>query len=91
MYPCLCLCHRLCLLVGHAVSPRPSDQLSERTHVSSTPLQCSEDAEIRSHTLTHPLFVIVVMSENVRSFVRALCIFSPFHTFVYVTATAMEI
>ena len=77
MYPCLCLCHRLCLLVGHAVSPRPSDQLSERTHVSSTPLQWSEDAEIT-------MSLIVVMSENVRCFVRALCIFSPFHIFVYV-------
>ena len=33
------------------MSPDPSDQLSERSHVSTTALQCSQDAEIKS--LTH--------------------------------------
>ena len=41
---CLFLC--LCLLVGHAMSPCPSDQLLEKLHVSMTALQCFEDAEI---------------------------------------------
>ena len=31
---CICLCLCLCLLVGHAMSPHPSDHLSERSHVS---------------------------------------------------------
>ena len=41
----LSLC--LFLLVGHAMSPRPSDQLFERSNVSMIALQCSEDAETK--------------------------------------------
>ena len=33
--------------------PHPSDQLAERSHMSTTALQCSEDAEIDSHSLTN--------------------------------------
>ena len=42
----LSLC--LFLLVGHAMSPRPSDQLFERSNVSMIALQCSEDAETKA-------------------------------------------
>ena len=44
-YPFLCLC----LLVGHAMSPDPSDQSSDRSHVSTTALHDSEDTEIKSN------------------------------------------
>ena len=37
------------------MSPHPSDQLSERSHASTTALQCSEDAEIKSGSVTHGL------------------------------------
>ena len=37
----LCLCYPF----SQAMFPHPSDQLSERTHVSTTALQCSEDAK----------------------------------------------
>ena len=37
------------LFVGHFMS-HPSDQLSERSHVSMTALQCSEGAETKSLT-----------------------------------------
>ena len=36
-------------------SLNPSDQLSERLHVSMTALQFSEDAEIKIQSVTHPL------------------------------------
>ena len=49
---CLCLCLCLCLLVGLVNSPHHSDQLSERSHVSTTGLQCSDDSEIKSHSVT---------------------------------------
>ena len=39
-------------LIGHTVSPYPSDQLSERSQVSTTALQCSEDA-IKAKNVTH--------------------------------------
>ena len=34
------------------MTPHPSDQFSERTHVCATVLQCSEDAEIKSQLLS---------------------------------------
>ena len=90
MYPCLCLCHRLCLLVSHAVSPRPSDQLSERTHVydTSTVLWRRWNKESHTHSPTGrvTMSLIVVMPENVRCFVRALCLFTLFsHFCLFVT------
>ena len=45
---CLCMYARLCLSVGLALSPHLSDQLSERSLESTTALQCSEDAEIKT-------------------------------------------
>ena len=56
----LCLCFRicLCLLVVYNIAPHPSNQLSERSYVSTTALQCSEDAEIKTlltHSLTHSM------------------------------------
>ena len=41
-----------CICVGYAISTHPDDQLSERSHVSMTALQCSEDPEIKI-SLTH--------------------------------------
>ena len=38
---CACAGPRLCLLVDHTMSPHPSDQLSERSPVSTTALNCS--------------------------------------------------
>ena len=37
------------------LSIHPSDQLSERSHVFTRALQCSEDAEIKSGSVTHGL------------------------------------
>ena len=34
------------------MSPRPYDQLAERSHVSMTAVQCSGDAEIKSQLTT---------------------------------------
>ena len=53
-----CLC--LCLLIGHTVSPYPSDQLSERPQVFTIALQCSEDAIKAKMSLT-------LMSDTVTS------------------------
>ena len=44
----VCACACLCLLVDHTMSPHPSDQLSEKSHVSTTALQWSEVAKIKS-------------------------------------------
>ena len=46
----------LILLINCHCLPHPSDQLSERPHVSTTALECPEVAEIKSdltHSLTH--------------------------------------
>ena len=56
----LCLCFRicLCLLVVFNIAPHSSNQLSERSYVSTTALRCSEDAEIKTlltHSLTHSM------------------------------------
>ena len=42
---CVCFCACVCLLVGHFMSPHPSDQLSEKKQLSPTALHCSNDAE----------------------------------------------
>ena len=86
MYPCLCLCHclchRLCLLV---VTPSPLVLLTncQKGH-TSTVLWRRWNKESHTHSPTEwvTMSLIVVMPENVRCFVRALCLFSPFHIFV---------
>ena len=45
---CVCFCACVCLLVGHGMSPYPSDQLSEKKQLSPTALHCSNDAEIKT-------------------------------------------
>ena len=53
-----CLC--LCLLIGHTVSPYPSDQLSERSQVSTTALQCSEVKTLKKQKMS-----LTLMSDTV--------------------------
>ena len=49
------LCHYITksLSMSLSLSPNPLGQLSERTHMSTTALQCPEGAEIKSQSLTH--------------------------------------